>query len=222
MFNTWIGLFQSLTLSIDLKTPAYNVFTTVQVKNLKLTRAGSVILFLSAAHVKLSSCSLIVLAKKKPFMSCQNFTILQSSHSLTLSDTGSSNDLWILIFCNFLSCFLARFNDYTKKFSKSRQIYKFLYLQSHCEGYLKGFFYIKNVYCMYDELLLILILGACEHHERVFDWVIKNENWWPEFILNSCWGLSKDLHNFHQLHLHGKIFSKVLNISRFHISRKLV
>ena len=39
-------------------------------------------------------------------------------------------------------------------------------------------------------------LPACR--ERVFDWLIKNENWWPEFILNRCWGLSKDLHNFHQ------------------------
>ena len=39
-------------------------------------------------------------------------------------------------------------------------------------------------------------LPACR--ERVFDWLIKNENWWPEFILNRRWGLSKDLHNFHQ------------------------
>ena len=53
-------------------------------------------------------------------------------------------------------------------------------------------------------------LPACR--ERVFDWLIKNENWWPEFILNRCWGLSKDLHNFHQHHLHGRLFHKISNI----------
>ena len=96
--------------------------------------------------------------------------------------------------------------------------YKFLYLQSHCDFVedLKGFFTSKmSIVHMMNCCWFRFSLPVC--HERVFDWVIKNENWWPEFILNSCWGLSKDLHNFHQLHLHGKIFYKISNNSRSHI-----
>ena len=104
----------------------------------------------------------------------------------------SCHDWSKFIFRIFSLCFLLQvYTDYTKNI---------FWVKSRAQNFpgckvTEWYLSFKIFWCC-DCCWFWFCLAAC--HERVFDWVIKNENWWPEFILNRCWGLSKDLHNFHQ------------------------